>query len=134
VSELLPIAVEYLEAAAAAAGDSPAAAAAAALQQSQTQVQLQQQQQQPAAQPDAPFPASTSSSSMLLSVLDAALVTQQLVEYSLAIAAAVPSTDMAPQKFAWRNGWFLKRRVAPQHAQWLRRAGCQDLLLQYAKE
>jgi hypothetical protein len=131
VSELLPIAAQYL------AND----AAAASLQRPEPQVQHQdlqqlqpdQQQQQQQVRQESVCPASSSSSAVLLPGLDQAAVTQQLVEYSLAIAAAVPSAEMARREFAWRNGWFLGRFVTPQHEQWLLRAGCSDLLLHYAK-
>ncbi|KAF6264062.1 hypothetical protein COO60DRAFT_269918 [Scenedesmus sp. NREL 46B-D3] len=140
VSELLPIAAEYL----AAPGS---AAVPTAVQQPQGWLQRQDQQQQdPDKQlrqsqqvqhePSSPASNRRSSStgrSSQLCGLDQASVTQQLVEYSLAIAAAVPSADMARREFTWRNGWFLGRRVTPQHEHWLLRAGCQDLLLQHAR-
>lgn len=140
VSELLPIAAEYL----AAPGS---AAVPTAVQQPQGWLQRQDQQQQDPDQqlrqsqqvqhePSSPASSRRSSStgrSSQLCGLDQASVTQQLVEYSLAIAAAVPSADMARREFTWRNGWFLGRRVTPQHEHWLLRAGCQDLLLQHAR-
>jgi hypothetical protein len=142
VSELLPIAVENL---AAEADDvSASSAAAPAEQQSQDQEQYEdyqcqdakQQQQCQQVQDDSSSVVSRSNNgnSMLLAGLEHALVLQQLVDYSLAIAAAVPSADMARREFAWRNGWFLGRQVTPQHELWLQRSGCQDLLLQYAKQ
>lgn len=140
VSELLPIAAQYLS-------DTVAAPPAQQLQpqeqhgnhqqQDVNQNQLQQQQEQQQHVPPqhvlqaAAAPAS--SSTLLLPGLDQAAVTQQLLDYSLSIAAAVPSADMARREFAWRNGWLLGRRVTPQHEQWLLRAGCSDLLMQYAK-
>lgn len=55
-------------------------------------------------------------------------VTSALLSYSLAIAAARPSKDMALREWRWRNGWFLTRARTPLHAAWLRRAGCGDRL------
>jgi hypothetical protein len=144
VSELLPIAVEYLEAEAADVSDSTAAPATQQPQPQEQQQEYQrqnakqQQQQCQQVQEDATSSivgsSSSSKSSMPLTGFDQASVSQQLVDYSLAIAAAVPSADMARREFAWRNGWFLGRRVTPRHEQWLQRADCQDLLMQYAKQ
>jgi hypothetical protein len=55
---------------------------------------------------------------------------EQLLSYSLAIAAAVPSVEMARREFAWRNGFFLglPQGHTPRHCEWLARAGCADLL------
>jgi hypothetical protein len=57
-------------------------------------------------------------------------VMQQLLSYSQAISAAVPSMDMARREFAWRNGFFLglPQGRTPLHVDWLQRAGCGDLL------
>jgi hypothetical protein len=142
VSELLPIAVEYL--AAEADDASVSSAAGPAVQQSQDQEQhedyqcqnAQRQQLCQQVQDDSSSVVSRShnGNSMLFAGLEQASVSQQLVDYSLAIAAAVPSADMARREFAWRNGWFLGRQVTPQHEQWLQRAGCQDLLLQYGEQ
>lgn len=57
-------------------------------------------------------------------------VMRQLCEYSLAIAAAVPSKAMALKEFRWRNGFFLQQGETAAHVAWLERAGVpwQDLL------
>lgn len=62
--------------------------------------------------------------------LDHAAVIEQLLSYSLAIAAAVPSVEMARREFAWRNGFFLRLPAGrtPAHCEWLAKAGCADLL------
>lgn len=59
-------------------------------------------------------------------------VLEQLLSYSFAIAAAVPSDDMARREFAWRNGFFLglPSGRTPRHCDWLAKAGCSDLLNQ----
>jgi hypothetical protein len=59
-----------------------------------------------------------------------AVVMEQLLSYSAAIAAAVPSVEMARREFAWRNGFFLGRPGGrtPYHCDWLVMAGCSDLL------
>jgi len=62
-------------------------------------------------------------------------VMEQLLSYSFAIAAAVPSIDMARREFAWRNGFFLGLPCGrtPRHCDWLVKAGCIDLLNQLPK-
>jgi hypothetical protein len=60
------------------------------------------------------------------------VVLHELCSYSMAIAAAVPSVHMARQEFAWRNGFFLQQGATPKHVEWLRRAGCSDLLSKQA--
>lgn len=52
--------------------------------------------------------------------MDVATVTQALLDYSLSIAAAVPSKHMAVAEFRWRNGWFLAQMKTPLHEQWLK--------------
>jgi len=56
-------------------------------------------------------------------------VTAALVAYSLAIAGARPSKEMALREWRWRNGWFWGRRRTPAHGAWLRRAGVGDDLM-----
>ncbi|KAG2443026.1 hypothetical protein HYH02_009441 [Chlamydomonas schloesseri] len=57
-------------------------------------------------------------------------VVAALVEYSLSIAGAVPSRDMAVAEFRWRNGALLDMGPTPRHVAWLRRAGVPQELLQ----
>lgn len=144
VAELLPIAREYLVANSSSSSIAvPAAMASAAVEDAQAPEQQQQQQGgAPAASTahaaeqqnwhPARLTAGTckTSSTEGLFLQDQAAVVEQLVSYSLAIAAAVPSAEMARREFAWRNGWFLSRRATPQHVHWLKRAGCQDVLQQ----
>eukprot|EP00775_Hariotina_reticulata_P004071 gene4071-4318_t len=68
-----------------------------------------------------------------LQPLDLGAVLHELCSYSVAIAAAVPSVQMARQEFAWRNGFFLQQGATPVHGEWLRRAGCSDLLARQSK-
>eukprot|EP00877_Chromochloris_zofingiensis_P010151 jgi/Chrzof1/538/Cz01g19140.t1 len=49
---------------------------------------------------------------------------EALIDYSVAIGSAIPSTDMAYKEFRWRNGWFLSQQATPLHCAWLRQAGC----------
>ncbi|KAI8469166.1 MAG: hypothetical protein J3K34DRAFT_287807 [Monoraphidium minutum] len=56
-------------------------------------------------------------------------VTAALIAYSLAIAAARPSREMALQEWRWRNGWLLGQAATPLHVEWLRRAGCGEQLM-----
>ncbi len=51
-----------------------------------------------------------------------------MLDYSRAIAAAVPSKTMALREFQYRNGWFLASmplgsKARALHEQWLQRAG-----------
>jgi hypothetical protein len=64
------------------------------------------------------------------SQLDHAAVMEQLLSYSVAIAAAVPSVDMARREWRWRNGFFLQQPGGrtPRHLEWLARASCSDLV------
>ena len=52
---------------------------------------------------------------------EAELVTD-LVNYSLSIPLAVPSTAIAQEELPWRNGFFLRRGRSPLHLAALRRA------------
>jgi hypothetical protein len=86
-------------------------------QQQQQQQHPQQQQQQEGVPEIQPW-------------LSQSAVIEQLLSYSLAIAPAVPSVEMARKEFAWRNGFFLglPQGHTPRHCEWLARAGCADLL------
>ena len=53
----------------------------------------------------------------------------RLCAYSNSIPNAVPSKSMALSEFAWRNGWFLARKVTPCHVKWLQYAGVSDYVL-----
>jgi hypothetical protein len=89
-----------------------------------TQHHHQQQQQQHPQQQQQEVPAE------IQPWLSQSAVMEQLLSYSLAIAAAVPSVEMARREFAWRNGFFLglPQGHTPRHCEWLARAGCADLL------
>lgn len=130
VDELLPLAHSYISNSSS-SGGSPAQqgqhvhtdAAEAAV------AEVEQLEQQGCGQPSNSCCSSSNKGSFMLQ--DPAAVLQELNLYSLAIAAAVPSAEMARREFAWRNGWFLVRQATQQHVDWLQRAGCQDLLRAY---
>lgn len=77
------------------------------------------------------FGSSSRSTGSSRQELSHAAVLEQLLSYSVAIAAAVPSVDMARRECAWRNGFFLglPQGRTPLHCDWLVKAGCKDLLL-----
>ena len=55
-------------------------------------------------------------------------VLDEILKYSEAVAAAVPSLEMARKEFAWRNGFFLWRQPTSVHSELLEQAGCSDLI------
>jgi hypothetical protein len=134
VSELLPLGQAYLRGFNNSNSSSSGSSAQQQLQQRvQQQAQQngpqQQQQQQEQMQQQLQVPAAgQQGGGWVHAELTQAAVLEQLLSYSLAIAAAVPSVEMARQEFAWRNGFFLGQARTPAHCEWLVRAGCADLL------
>jgi hypothetical protein len=131
VDELLPLGQSYLRNFSGSSSSSSNPAGPLAQQQQQQKgAALDSQQAQLQPNSSSSEPSSSSSSKQLPHELDKATVMEALLSYSLAIAAAVPSRDMARRELAWRNGFFLGLPYGrtPRHCEWLVTAGCQDLL------
>jgi hypothetical protein len=123
VAELLPLGQDYLQNCTATTSSSGihSVSTNSSNNRSRSTQQQQQQQQHPQQQQGVPE---------IQPWLSQSAVMEQLLSYSLAIAAAVPSVEMARREFAWRNGFFLglPQGHTPRHCEWLARAGCADLL------